>query len=257
MNDRFCFRLYGRFALFSDPVTRIGGEKCSYHVPTYEALKGVVKSVYWKPTIIWIVDRVRVMRAFRTQGRGMKLHPFEARDGAAGLAYFTYLRDVEYQVEVHFEWNMHRKEMEKDRNYCKHRDIFLRSLERGGRQDVFLGTRECQGYVEPCAFGEGAGDFDGTTELGFGLMFHGFDYPDETDYPDEAGKADEKMFRARFWHPVMRKGIIDFPRPDDPSLLRKDIRPMRPKVFSQEGGNFNPDSPAYPDAGKLCQGGRS
>lgn len=247
MNDRFSFRLHGRFALFSDPVTRIGGEKCSYHVPTYEALKGVVKSVYWKPTIIWVIDRVRVMRAFRTQGRGMKLHPFEARDGAAGLAYFTYLRDVEYQVEAHFEWNMHRKELEKDRNHCKHRDIFLRSLERGGRQDVFLGTRECQGYVEPCVFGEGAGDFDGIPELGFGLMFHGFDYPDETG---------DNMFRARFWHPKMEKGIIEFPRPDDPSLLRKDIRPMKPKAFVP-GRNFSPASPAYPDAGAMLQGGLS
>ena len=32
------FKVSGRKALFTDPLTRIGGEKCSYSVPTYEAL---------------------------------------------------------------------------------------------------------------------------------------------------------------------------------------------------------------------------
>lgn len=39
------FKVCGRPALFTDPLSRIGGEKCSYHIPTYEALKGVVKSI--------------------------------------------------------------------------------------------------------------------------------------------------------------------------------------------------------------------
>lgn len=42
------FRTWGRYALFTDPVTRVGGEKCSYQIPTYEALKGVAKSIYTK-----------------------------------------------------------------------------------------------------------------------------------------------------------------------------------------------------------------
>ena len=50
------FEVYGPYALFSDPVMRVGGEKTSYHIPTYEALKGIVESVYWKPTIMWICD---------------------------------------------------------------------------------------------------------------------------------------------------------------------------------------------------------
>jgi CRISPR-associated protein Cas5d len=63
---------------------------------------------------------------------------------------------VEYQVRAHFEWNQHRPELERDRNDGKHFEIAKRSLERGGRQDIFLGTRECQGYVEPCEFGSPA-----------------------------------------------------------------------------------------------------
>ena len=30
------FQVSGDYALFSDPLTRVGGEKFSYQVPTYE-----------------------------------------------------------------------------------------------------------------------------------------------------------------------------------------------------------------------------
>ena len=36
------FQVTGDYAMFSDPVTRMGGEKCSYQVPTYEAIKGII-----------------------------------------------------------------------------------------------------------------------------------------------------------------------------------------------------------------------
>lgn len=36
------FQVTGDYAMFSDPITRIGGEKCSYQVPTYEAIKGIM-----------------------------------------------------------------------------------------------------------------------------------------------------------------------------------------------------------------------
>lgn len=36
------FQVTGDYALFSDPILRLGGEKCTYQVPTYEALKGIL-----------------------------------------------------------------------------------------------------------------------------------------------------------------------------------------------------------------------
>lgn len=57
----------------------------------------------------------------------------------------------------------------------------------GGR-DVFLGARECQGYVEPCIFGEGTGAYDDTPELAFGLMYHGITYADEAYSGEQPGK---------------------------------------------------------------------
>lgn len=208
------FKVTGKYALFTDPLTKIGGEKCSYHIPTYEALKGILSSVYWKPTIIWIIDRVRVMKRIRTQTRSAK--PVEY-GGGNSLAIYTYLADVEYQVQAHFEWNMNRKDMENDRNENKHFFVAKRMIEIGGRRDIFLGARECQGYVEPCSFGEGKSDYDGYGEMAFDLMFHGF------YYPDELGKDE---LHARFWRPKMVDGKIDFIRPEDCSI-RKTMRNMK------------------------------
>ena len=62
------FSVVGDYALFSDPITRVGGEKCTYQIPTYEALKGILSSVYWKPTIIWYIDKVRVASSNNSTG---------------------------------------------------------------------------------------------------------------------------------------------------------------------------------------------
>jgi len=220
------FKTWGRYALFTDPLTKIGGEKCSYHIPTYEALKGIAKSIYWKPTIIWIIDQVRVMKRIRTQTKGTK--PLEYGGGNT-LAIYTFLADVEYQVQAHFEWNLAQPDLEPDRVEGKHFAIAQRMLDRGGRQDIFLGTRDCQGYVEPCEFGSDPGELDGADELGFGLMFHGFDYPDET--------GDRKL-HARFWTPRLKDGVLQFPRPEE-CTIRKFVRDMAPKRFGV-GMNVNP-----------------
>ena len=218
MKNSISFRVWGRYALFTDPVTKTGGEKCSYHVPTYEAIKGVLKSIYWKPTIIWHVDKVRVMKPLRTQTKGTKPLVW---GGGNSLAIYTFLHDVEYQVKAHFEWNKHRPELAMDQIDGKHFNIAKRMLEKGGRQDIFLGVRDCQAYVEPCPFGEGEGAYDDIDELGFGLMFHGFDYPDETG-------NDELI--SRFWHAAMRHGVLEFPQPEECNIKRF-IRKMIPKEF--------------------------
>jgi CRISPR-associated protein Cas5d len=221
MKNSISFRLWGRYALFTDPVTKTGGEKCSYHVPTYEAIKGVLKSIYWKPTIIWYVDKVRVMKPLRTQTKGTKPLVW---GGGNSLAIYTFLHEVEYQVMAHFEWNEHRPELEGDRIDGKHFNIAKRMLEKGGRQDIFLGVRDCQGCVEPCQFGEEKGAYDEIDELSFGLMFHSFNYPDET------GKNE---LASRFWQAIMREGVLHFPRPAECQPPRF-IREMLPKKFQLE-----------------------
>jgi CRISPR-associated protein Cas5d len=220
------FMVYGSYALFSDPITRVGGEKFSYQIPTYQALKGILESVYWKPTLIWYIDEARVMKKIQTQSKGVK--PIKYTSGGNDLAYYTYLKDVCYQVRAHFEWNEYREQLAHDRNENKHHNMAKRMIERGGRRDIFLGTRECQGYVEPCTFGEGEGYYDDYGELTFGVMVHGFDYPDET------GKDGMSV---RLWRSAkMINGNIQFPRPDPDSseIVRRYIRKMKAKTFEDK-----------------------
>ncbi len=206
------FKVRGRYALFSDPVTRVGGEKFSYQAPTYQALKGILESVYWKPTLIWVIDAVRIMNKIQTEGKGIR--PIKL-SGGNDLAYYTYLKEVEYQVLAHFIWNENRPNLQEDRNEHKHHNIAKRMIERGGRRDIFLGTRECQGYVEPCTFGEGQSFYDGYGKLDFGFMLHGINYPDETG---------ENNLGVRFWHCGMNDGIILFPPPGDETLKTRVVR---------------------------------
>ncbi|MDR1885596.1 MAG: type I-C CRISPR-associated protein Cas5, partial [Synergistaceae bacterium] len=92
---------------------------------------------------------------------------------------------------------------------------------RGGRRDIFLGVRECQGYAEPCRFGEGGGAYDGYGEVAYGLMFHSFSYPEESGVNELV---------SRFWRAEMKDGVIEFPRPED-CTITKVVRKMRPVKF--------------------------
>lgn len=222
------FEVFGDYGLFTDPIFRVGGEKCTYQVPTYEALKGILSSVYWKPTIIWYIDAVRVMYQIQTEVKGIR--PIRYNDGGNELAYYTYLKNCRYQVRAHFEWNENRPELSGDRNENKHHEMAKRMICKGGRRDIFLGTRECQGYVEPCTFGAGEGFYDTLPELSFGLMYHGITYADESYSPET-----RDAMTARFWYPAMKQGIITFPRPEE-CTIHKHLRKMPMKSFGE--GNF-------------------
>jgi len=225
----FCVR--GRYALFSDPINRMGGEKLTYQIPTYQALKGIIESIYWKPTIQWIVDDLRVMKRIQSQSQGIRPLVY---NGGNTLSIYTYLTSVEYQVKAHFEWNENRPNLEHDRNENKHYYMAKRYMEKGGRRDVFLGTRECQGYVEPCSFGEGEGYYDDYGNIPMGVMFHGYTYPDEAVSEEEKG-----YLTARFWSPVLENGYVKFPRPEICNI-RKKVRKAEMIEFDSSRGNFTP-----------------
>lgn len=216
MRNQIAFKVYGRYALFTDPITKAGGEKFTYQVPTYQALKGVCESLYWKPTFLWVVDEIRIMNPIRTQNLGIRPINY---NGGNTLSYYTYLVDVEYEVKAHFEWNLNRPDLEGDRNENKHYFVAKRMLERGGRRDVFLGTRECQAYVEPIKYGESKGFYDEYGDLGFDRMFFKFDYPSES--------GNEELL-AHFWKPYMRNGVIHF------SEAQQDMRTKRIKAMAFE-----------------------
>ena len=221
------YRVFGRYALFTDPLSKTGGEKCSYQIPTYQALKGITESIYWKPTITWVIDECRIMKPILTESKGIRPIKYS---GGNDLSFYTYLQDVEYRVKAHFEWNENRLDLAHDRNKHKHYDIARRMLERGGRRDIFLGVRECQGYVEPCPLNEGEGVYD-KTSLSFGIMVHGITYPDEAVREEEKGKM-----TVRLWNAQMVNGVIRFPRPEECGI-RRILRDEKQKSFVS-GKNF-------------------
>lgn len=224
------FEVYGDYALFSDPITRVGGEKCTYAVPSYEAIKGILHSIYWKPTITWIVDEIRVMNQIQMETKGIRTIKYHKAGN--DLSYYTYLKDCRYQVKAHFEWNMNRPDLEKDRDENKHYLIAKRMIERGGRRDVYLGTRECYAYVEPCGYGSKVGYYDNVSEYDFGIMYHGITYADEA-YSDET----KDSMTVRLWHCVMRDGIIKYERPE--KCMHRHVRKMGIKPFGVEQNNFS------------------
>lgn len=225
------FRVYGKYALFSDPITRMGGEKLSYPVPTYQALKGITESIYWKPSICFLIDEVCVMNPIRMESKNIRPISYEQPQNT--LSVYTYLADPVYLVRAHFIANPHRTEPDliaDGQNEHKHHNIARRMVQRGGRRDIFLGTRECQGYVEPCDFDEEKkrSYYAGRGQIDFGVMFHGFDYPDETG---------RDMLAVRFWRSKMVDGVIAFCTPQD-CTMRQDVRPMKTRVFGGRHGNF-------------------
>lgn len=215
------FKVYGDYGLFTDPLTKIGGEKLSYQIPTYQAIKGIVEQIYWKPTIKYIVDEIKVINPIQMESKGIRPINYS---GGNTLANYTYLKNPCYAVRAHFVFNEQRPDLVYDRNEHKHHNILLRALKAGGRRDIFLGTRECQSYIEPCIFDECKGFYDGYGEIHFGTMVHGLNYPDET------GKNE---LEVRLWNPVMKNGIIEFLKPEECTMVRK-VKDMTMKPFNKD-----------------------
>lgn len=223
--NQFEFKVYGDYALFSDPITRIGGEKCSLHIPTYAALVGVCKSIYFKPTFKIVVDSVKVLNPIRTVSKGIR--PISYISDKNNLSSYTYLHNVAYAVRAHFVWNDNHPELIQDRNEDKHFQIMQRMIKIGGRRDVFLGVREAQAYVEPCKFDEEQSCYADIPELSFGLMYHSIIYADEAVNDEDKGKL-----TVCFHTPIMRKGVVDFIPPEN-CTIKRHIKDSEIKTFGK------------------------
>ncbi len=220
----FYMRIWGDYALFTDPMTKGGGEKFTYQVPTYQALKGMVEACYWKPSLYYIIEAVKIMKPFQSETHGIRA---PLANGSNDLNYYTYLRDVEYYVRFHFEWNDLRPDLAKDHDPIKHEQILLRSMSRGGRRDVFLGVRECTGYLDRLHerdYKRAETPFDGQN-ISFGLQFHSFAYPSES-----TDAADDGKLRANFAPVVMNDGEIVFNRPEE-SPIQHVLSPYHIRSF--------------------------
>lgn len=206
----FYAKIFGDRALITMPETKSGGEKYSYQVPTREMLRGILDSNYFKPTLINVVDEVRIMKPIETEFQGIRLLKSNYK---SDLSSYTYLTNVCYYVKYHFEWNMEREDLVKDRNMKKHEEITERSLKRGGRRPIFLGVSECMGYIEELTesdYEQDPGYYD-NTNIGFGIMFVGFLYPQKSG----------ELLRAAYAPIRMQHGRIVYPKPEDCTMINE------------------------------------
>lgn len=227
----FYYRLYGDYALFTDPISKGGGEKYTYQVPSYQALKGITEQIYWKPSLIHFIDSVKVMNKIQTETKGIRA---PLKNGKNDLNYYTYLKNVEYLVQFHFEWNQNRPELSEDWNETKHEQIILRSMAKGGRRDIFLGTRECVGFVERLREDqfEGAQSHYEGERISFGIMFHSFLYPDENSHNNK-----QYQLVSNFTDVKMNHGMIQFVRPEE-CQIHHTLRSYNFKSFNQDNMTF-------------------
>ena len=64
-------------------------------------------------------------------------------------------------------------------------------------------------------------------------MYHSMTYADEAILEEDKGKM-----TVHFWQPVMRKGVIDFPKPEE-CTIKRHIRKMGIKPFGKKQENFS------------------
>lgn len=147
MSYGFKIIVEGDYACFTRPEMKV--ERVSYDVPPPGALEGMLKSVYWKPAIRYVIDKIIVfnqinfinvrrnevkdkvsLSAVKSQMNGKGgdscIYTSEERSQRAAMI----LKDVKYGIEFHFELTGLKNDYETDAEK-KHYNIIKRRLEKG------------------------------------------------------------------------------------------------------------------------------
>lgn len=229
MSYGFKIIVEGEYALFTRPEMKV--ERVSYDVPTVSAMEGLVKSVYWKPALRIVIDKIIVFNPIKfinirrneiktkipqrnvtsqMNGKGSsEIYASETRSQRTGML----LKDVKYGVEFHFELTGIRSDHD-DESEEKHYNIMLRRLRNGQcfRQPC-LGCREFSvsriELVDEFDLTQVDHSLDGDTDLGYmlyGMKFEDGGKPVNNDWnePKFSDKANPMYYR-----PHMINGVID------------------------------------------------
>ncbi|MCB8815262.1 type I-C CRISPR-associated protein Cas5c [Desulfosporosinus shakirovi] len=201
---------WGDYALFARAEMKV--ERVSYDVITPSAARGIIDAIYWKPAIVWRIDKIHVCNPieFTNVRRNEVSSKISARsvdsvmNGATKPLYINtnedrqqrasmILKNVHYIIKAHFE--LTDKAGETD-TIEKHYNIALRRMRKG------------QCYHQPC-FGcrefpanfrllEGDVPESGLTgEKDLGYMLYDMDF------------TDPENIQPVFFRAVMHNGIID------------------------------------------------
>lgn len=222
----------GDYALFTRPEMKL--ERVSYDVPPPGALEGMLKSVYWKPAIRYVIDKIvvyhpidfinirrnelkdkvsskKVKSQMNGKGGDPVIFTCEERTQRASML----LKNVRYGVAFHFEMTGIKSDRD-DEDEKKHYNIIKRRLEKG---QCF--RTPCFGCAEfPVRKLELTEDFDlsevdeairamGDVDLGF--MSYRVNFEDNG--MPQNGDWEDPVFSDRatteYYRPHMVAGVID------------------------------------------------
>jgi CRISPR-associated protein Cas5d len=205
-------------------------ERVSYDVITPSAARGVLESIYWKPAVRWVVERLHVLKPIRftnlrrnevaskASAANAKKAMSGTLDGPLCLVIeeerqqraATILRDVAYVIEARFEL------LDESEPVAKHYNMFKRRAEQGQYfHHPYFGTREF-----PCDFDWVDGEIPKATDpslLGtrdLGLILHDIVYAPATakEFDLIESHAGRKLSATpRFFHATMIDGVIKVP----------------------------------------------
>lgn len=206
--------VWGDRACFTRPEMK--AERVSYDVPPPSAARGILEAIHWKPAIVWVVDRIHVLRpirfqSFRRNEVGIRASAALARRAMtsgdlAGIGLSveaerqqratTLLVDVHYVIEAHFELTARAGPEDTE---AKHLAMFNRRAAAGQCfHRPCLGNREFAAEFALLAPGEPIPPSTLPPEQrdrDLGWMLHDIDY---------AGGRTSRFFRAR-----LSDGVLD------------------------------------------------
>ena len=222
----------GEYACFTRPELKV--ERVSYDVPTPSALEGLLKSVYWKPSFRYVIDKVIVFnpikfanirrnevkekvkyRSVVSKMKGGDKDPAILTAECRNQRASSILKDVRYGISFHIEMTGLQCESS-DEKPEKHLAILERRLKKGQSfRTPCLGCAEFSArkieLVSAFNFDEICNENKSVDHLDLGFMLYGLHFQDEGrpvnsnwDMPKFSDLADPVFYR-----PKMHKGVID------------------------------------------------
>ena len=220
----------GDYALFSRPELKV--ERVSYDVPTVSALCGLIKSVYWKPAVEYVIDEIVIfnpirfinirrnectsvisLRNMQAQMCGEDKSPVIYTSEDRTQRNSLVLKNVKYGVRFHLSMTGNKSERPDD-TVDKHYSILCERLKKGQwfRQPC-LGCSEFPAkkieLVSEFDYGQISPELRGDRDLGY--MVYNLRFADNSkpvngdwDKPVFSNRAD-----AAYYHPHIINGVIN------------------------------------------------
>lgn len=136
----FSVLVSGPYACFTRPDIR--AERLSYEVPTPPAMSGLLDSIFWRPGLQWVIEKMGILKPIRMVNLTRNEIDRVPRNGVDMERHGTQRRtrlltDVAYLVFAHLEGNVPGAQIRKGE------EMAGRYLKNGKRfQTPYLGCRE-------------------------------------------------------------------------------------------------------------------